>query len=203
MKKICFVIVMFAFFLLYQGALADTYKINYGSPRDGSYNGGPFTIEINPPAGQVYTTFCLERNEFFTPGATYYGTIDDNAIKGGLKGGPNDPLDPLSEWLYANRLADSLTTAAKSRAMQEAIWYIEEEIDILPAGQATTYYNLAVDANPSDISWIKVLNIYHYVGTTKVDDQSMIIPVPEPGILILLGIAMSAIGMASWRIRKL
>jgi len=29
------------------------------------------------------------------------------------------------------------------------------------------------------------------------------VPVPEPGILILLGIAMSAIGMASWRISKI
>jgi hypothetical protein len=29
------------------------------------------------------------------------------------------------------------------------------------------------------------------------------VPVPEPGILILLGIAMSAIGAASWKISKL
>ena len=29
------------------------------------------------------------------------------------------------------------------------------------------------------------------------------VPVPEPGILILLGIAMSAIGAASWKIRKI
>ena len=36
-----------------------------------------------------------------------------------------------------------------------------------------------------------------------VDSQDYITPVPEPGILILLGIAMSAIGIASWRIRKL
>jgi len=33
--------------------------------------------------------------------------------------------------------------------------------------------------------------------------QDFITPVPEPGILILLGLAMSAIGAASWRLRKL
>jgi hypothetical protein len=33
--------------------------------------------------------------------------------------------------------------------------------------------------------------------------QNYLVPVPEPGILILLGIAMSAIGAASWRLRKL
>ena len=35
------------------------------------------------------------------------------------------------------------------------------------------------------------------------DSQDYMTPLPEPGILILLGIAMSAIGAASWRIRKL
>ena len=41
-----------------------------------------------------------------------------------------------------------------------------------------------------------------YGLNTGFADQS-VVRVPEPGILILLGIAMSAIGMASWRIRKI
>ncbi|MGA2318616.1 MAG: PEP-CTERM sorting domain-containing protein [Thermodesulfobacteriota bacterium] len=40
-------------------------------------------------------------------------------------------------------------------------------------------------------------------GEVEVNQLSKNLTVPEPGILILLGIAMSAIGMASWRIRKI
>jgi len=40
-------------------------------------------------------------------------------------------------------------------------------------------------------------------GLVDVSQEGVPFPVPEPGILILLGIAMSAIGMASWRISKI
>ena len=44
---------------------------------------------------------------------------------------------------------------------------------------------------------------YELGGNTRTNQLSKNLTVPEPGILILLGIAMSAIGVASWRIRKL
>jgi len=50
--------------------------------------------------------------------------------------------------------------------------------------------------------WLFAADIYSgQTGNTGLVDVS--VPVPEPGILILLGIAMGAIGVASWRIPKL
>jgi hypothetical protein len=44
---------------------------------------------------------------------------------------------------------------------------------------------------------------YLRIGWATSNCANDVVNVPEPGILILLGIAMSAIGMASWRIRKI
>lgn len=87
---------------------------------------------------------------------------------------------------------------------QNALWYIEGEITTLPAILDTDYYALAVASGQNtNIPGIYVLNLYTDAGLTQ-DSQSLItVRVPEPGILILLGIAMSAIGAASWRLRKL
>ena len=41
------------------------------------------------------------------------------------------------------------------------------------------------------------------IGPNGEGSDSYVVRVPEPGILILLGLAMSAIGVASWRMRKI
>jgi hypothetical protein len=86
---------------------------------------------------------------------------------------------------------------------QNAIWYIEGEITSLPTILDTDYYNLVSTKKPTDdIPWIRVLNIYSYTRDgRKIDNQSLIY-VPEPGVLIFLGIGLTAVGLAGRRFRK-
>ena len=63
-------------------------------------------------------------------------------------------------------------------------------IDITPLGLATAE-GVFSGGNP----WVQ--------PSREVMARFEVTAVPEPGILILLGIAMSAIGAASWRLRKL
>ena len=51
-------------------------------------------------AGTVISTFCVEKNEYFKPGSSYYAVINDAAIAGGVSGGNPDPLDAKSAYLY-------------------------------------------------------------------------------------------------------
>jgi len=87
---------------------------------------------------------------------------------------------------------------------------------IFPVNSFTGVYDATgpgVLLNGTDYEWVfkfsltttlepQALQVLFYndvTGKTTRLSQSL----PEPGILILLGIAMSAIGVASWRIRKL
>ena len=58
-------------------------------------NGGPFTATLSGVdpglVDTAFTTFRLERNEFFAWGYDYYYTINDFAYKGGIAGQDNDP----------------------------------------------------------------------------------------------------------------
>jgi hypothetical protein len=186
----------------------DWININYppsGYVRYGT--AGPFTItDITVPLEPAFITFCVESNEYFSlPGDYFVGSISSAAIKGGQA--VSDPLDSRTGYLYSKFLSGAYAKA-NSNDLQQVIWKIEGEY----SGPLTSVGDAMLadaDANAGTTSlWgVQVLNIYY--NETMVDGkyinyaQDMLVYVPEPGILILLGIAMSAIGMASWRIRKL
>jgi hypothetical protein len=80
---------------------------------------------------------------------------------------------------------------------QKAVWKIMSVNDLVGAsGEDLAMYNASsAGSGVANGNWY-----FAY------DSQDFLTPhcaVPEPGILILLGIAMSAIGAASWRLRKL
>jgi hypothetical protein len=60
-------------------------------------NGGPYDVDIiGNDAVYDYQTFCVEFDEYFTPGNEYtVGDISDTAYEGGVAGaeGAGDPLD--------------------------------------------------------------------------------------------------------------
>lgn len=171
----------------------------------GSNNGGAFlATDLTGPIASPFLTFCLEQNEFFSPGSTYYVTVETVAFFGGdgladiggegtagTVGPPrNDPISPMTAWLYSNALAGSLAgysnTDAGNTALQYAIWYIENEEPAAPTGLALSFYQLADLAADSlsstDIGNVRVMNVWSSAATAYTDagrQQSMLVIVPQ------------------------
>jgi len=68
-------------------------------------------------------------------------------------------------------------------ALQDTIWYIEQEITYLPGGMATNFYNLANAGGWTHIGDIRVLNLYTDAGLTNraQDVLASVAIVPAPG----------------------
>jgi hypothetical protein len=83
-----------------------------------------------------------------------------------------------------------------ARALQNAIWFSEDEIPELTLGAA--FYQQALDASPTTIGNIRVLNLYKN-GELKQDQICKIATAPEPCSLFLglLGLC----GVILWRVR--
>jgi hypothetical protein len=204
---------------------------NYGIYQAGS--GGEFTVlpigwdplplydgkAKNIGVTGTFQTFCVETGETINGyPATYNAVLNDNAVYGGV--GPADPLSKGAAWLYHqfqlgnladyNYLGTEAQREASALALQAAIWKFEGE-----GGSINSFYNAAV-ANFGGVEANALANNFNGVSReipvmvmnltldgARHQDLLVCVPVPEPGILILLGIAMSAIGAASWRLRKL
>jgi hypothetical protein len=148
-------------------------------------------------AGTVLTSFCVEKDEHFDPGRSYYAVINTAAVNGGI-GGPNpDPLDERSAYLYTQFISGN-PSFQNQQKLQDAIWYIEQE-----GGCGNTYAGLADlavrNGDWSGLGTVRVLNLYtgydgvHYSG--RVQDQLIsIVPVPVPGAILLAGIGTVLVG---------
>jgi hypothetical protein len=176
-----------------------------------SGSGGEFKATVvsegfaGSPVGSVFQTFCVELNESLSLGSTYFAVVNTSAVAGGVGGGSPDPLDPKTAWLYDQFLNGTLanydtSTTAKhltsAGALQNAIWYLEDEITSLPAGLATDFYNQAVGSGAKDIGDVRVLNMYNDARLTDraQDILCRITPVPAPGAILLLGIGTALTG---------
>lgn len=109
----------------------------------GTTGGGEFGVHLkdhanpfdgNGESGELFRTFCLERNEFldFHPNGFLIDSISKEAVAGGA-GGPNpDPISPETAWLFYNftlgTLSGYLGDVASANDLQNAIWGYEEEI---------------------------------------------------------------------------
>lgn len=156
-------------------------------------------------AGTVLTSFCVEKNEHFTPGSSYYAVINTASVNGGI-GGPNpDPLDQRSAYLYTQFISGN-PSFQNQKQLQDAIWYIEEEI-----GCRNKYAGLADlairNGDWSGLGTVRVLNLYTgYDGvnySARVQDQLIsIVPVPVPGAFLLAGIGTVLVGWMRRRHRN-
>lgn len=147
--------------------------------------------------GTVVSTFCVERNEYFKPGSSYYAVINTAAIAGGISGGNPDPLDERSAYLYTQYVTNNSAFQSQSE-LQNAIWFIEGEVIT-----SNSYVGLAETAiangDWSGIGNVRVANLYkYYDGQTyrgfAQDQLLMITPVPTPGALLLAGMGTVLVG---------
>lgn len=166
--------------------------------------GGPFLVK-NLSNGVSFQTLCLEISEVFYPGRTYYVTVENEAIFGGV--GAIDGADPLSidtAYLYYAYVGNTLNGATVGtgtdqwvfsnddkghlRALQDAVWHLEEEKtleEITTKAKDLVSWVTALDADTKQAAgYVRVMNLWTSAGAAYSWDgraQSMLaIVVPEP-----------------------
>jgi hypothetical protein len=185
----------------------------------GAFPGGEF---IAYHGSYHFPTFCVEGQEYIMMGVPFEVVgISDRAIYGSQPP-DGDPLNPETAYLYQSFRYGTLSNFAYDNGAREnfsatqlqiAIWAFEAEEGYTAANvlarmgdpnytQAALWIQEAKNAGWVDIGNVRVLNM----EWTKdigygIKAQDQLVLVPEPGILILLGIALSTVGLAARRYR--
>ena len=185
--------------------------------------------------GTGFETFCIEKNEFINLPGTYEASISRGSIYGGKAGGIDDDSDPLTPttdyisvgtaYLYNAFATGALTgytytdgagRAASAVKLQEAFWYLEDEIS-LNAGQiaANPFLSAAIalygvgtgvgvgGAKANNTIWdVAALNLGGIDPNQKQDQLILHVfeepsppAVPDGGTtLVLLGLSLGGLG---------
>jgi len=168
-----------------------------------------------------FQTFCLETSEFFSPGNAYNVAVSDKIMYNAGQFLPNgEPLTLGTAWLYSEFAAGTLSgynytqgggRIATAGNLQQAIWYLQGEVGSLVNGGAdgTYFYNTAQTAlsalsenisDPANGAYgVVALNLTD--GSNNDQDQLMIVPAPEPGVLSLGLLAL--LSMGGYKVRAL
>lgn len=169
-----------------------------------------------------FQTFCLELNESVSMNVNYHAYLGGAAIQGGVGGGSPDPISIGTAWLYKEFATGKLTgydytpgpgREVSARALQEAIWYLEDELtSIGPNPFITLVVNqfgsvAAAKANYAQSGAnfnVRVVNPFGIrpTGATNFDAprQSYLVYLPDGGMtLVLLGTGL--LGLAIVRRR--
>jgi hypothetical protein len=157
-----------------------------------------------------FVTFCLERNEYFSPGHTYkIDSISKYAVGGGIGGdktAEGDPISGVTASLYYNYVAGNLgSSVALAEAIQQAIWCEEGEMNY---DDLSTLAKQLLDAArrgelgaiPDNIA-VMVINLEDENGN-PIQSQLCLVQVPEPSAILMMGAGLVAVSLAARRRRK-
>ena len=170
---------------------------------DGVWHGGSFTVNLVNgsllPDVAPFETFCVESEITFSPGAVYYASINDVAIRG-RPTVSQEALTPEAAWIYSQFRAGALG-GYTDRQISEAIWYQQ---DATMPGGVNNALSVAAQAHASDgIGNVRVLNLWtlRQDGTEWVasDVQSQLILVPAPAAI---GLGVLGLALVGWLKRR-
>lgn len=205
-RNLIFSVVVFVMLMAFSvPAMSAPIKVGdeFGTVQITKYNGylsaGPFFVETTEGAfaGYDFWSFCVERENSISTNTGYRAILNVEAVNGGSGPSP-DPLNQESAYLYTKFLDNGYNGSA----VQLAIWMIEEEgtpdsINDLTLANA---YKAEAEAAVLSGTWkgfgnIWVLNISSKDANGNIiDNQDLLVRVPEPMSLILLGLGLLGLG---------
>jgi hypothetical protein len=186
---------------------------------------GPYQVSLLTPAtgvnpGSSFETFCLGTQIDYTPGSTYSYQISDTVQpSGSAPGGVGPPgfVTWGTAWLYsqyrAGAIGDGASNDPLNDALQEAIWTLQGQntSGVTFSADPTDYADfLAAAANAAALAGVSdtsdasgafgVYALDMLIGSSYVQPQLCIVPVPEPTTFLAGGLMLFPFGASAFRV---